>query len=467
MKSGANFFADILGALAERAALYVMSTRQHFGARRNKLKLLFIALCAACTLAVGQGSGSSPNPTPQVQTQTAGAYAWSIDSVISKIAQKVTSKLTELENNSKLQGWGKLITAFFLIAMLVWTSLKTMASGKGIGELVGEWVPIFISFGIVTMFLERSAANLIVSTMDGIGAAIGGANMSTLDAAIRTGAEPIFKAIAAVVNQPRATSGTNVIGDGGIMGFVGTMAASAASWVMGAIAKVLTAFLLVLAGAIMVGHIIMGFISIRLVLALAPVMVPFLMFKPMSWLFDGWLKFLLGACMLKIVVAFLLNVVAGLLSGMSEFALELYNESWKVSAAETLHVDILMLGMTLVFAALATLLLMQAPGLATGLLSGSAGGVGFSGLKGVTQGVGSRVSSGTASGVGAGAGSSVAQGARNGMSWMQGRADAKAGRAPSNSYRDPRAKAAYVSAYKNNAKPPPPPAPGTPSPGTP
>lgn len=466
MIGGANPFADMLGALAERVAMYAVIVREHFGTRRNKAKLVFIAVCAACTLAVGQGTGGT-NTTPQVQTQTPSSYGWSIDSVISKMADKVTTKLTELENNSKLQGTGKLITAFFLIAMLVWTSVKTMASGRGIGELVGEWVPIFISFGIVTMFLEKSAGNLIVSTMDAIGSAIGGANMSTLDSAIRTGAEPIFKAIAAVVNQPRATSGTNVIGEGGVLGFVGTMAASAASWVMGAIAKVLTAFLLVLAGVIMIAHIIMGFISIRLVLALAPVMVPFLMFKPMSWLFDGWLKFLLGACMLKIVVAFLLNVAAGLLSGMSEFALQLYNESWQVSASETLQVDILLLGMTLIFAALATLLLHQAPAIAAGLLSGSAGQAGFSGLRGITQGVGARVGSGAVSGAGAGAASSAAQGARNGLSARAGRLDAMAGRAPSTAYRDQRSQAAYKTAYRQHAKPPPPAAPTPGAPATP
>ena len=453
MRSDAKFFAYLLGALAERVTRHVLSTRDHFATRRNKLKLVFIALCVGCTLAISQ---SPPPAAPK--TNTAADYDFSKDSVIKDISNAVSTKLKELQNNTKLESAGKLISAFFLIAMLIWTSLKTMAGAKGIGELIGEWIPIFISFGIVTLFLDKSGAYYIVDTMDNIGAAIGGANMATLESAIRTGAEPIFTSIAAVLNQPRATAGTNAVLGGGLAGFLGDVTASAASWVMGVIAKLLTALVLVAAGVVMIGHIIMGFISVALVLALAPVMVPFLMFRPLSWLFDGWLKFLLGACMLKVVVAFLLMVVAALLSEMSKIATKQYIESFKVTATETLHVDILMLGMTLVFALLGMLLLMQAPGIATGLLSGSAGSIGFSGVKGVTQGVAGRVSSNATTGVAAGAGAAGGQVLRNTMSKAAGYLDGKAGRAQSLAYRDPKAAAAYKVAYRN-AKPPPPPAP--------
>lgn len=115
------------------------------------------------------------------------------------------------------------------------------------------------------------------------------------------------------------------------------------------------------------------------------------MFRPMSWLFDSWLKFLLGACMLKIVTAFLLKVAAGLLTGMSALALQHYTEARGASPWETVFADMVLLGMMLIFALLAMLLLMQAPGIATGLLSGSAGSTGFSGIKGLTQSPGGRV----------------------------------------------------------------------------
>lgn len=387
--TGRDVFANILGVVAEWVTTIALRMREQLAKRKNIGRGTLVVLAAACSFAFSQGV-----PTPQATTSTSSSYSFDRDKILGDISNAVTSKLTELKNNSQLQGFGTTTTAFFLVAMLVWTSVRTMATGKGFGELIGEWVPVFVSFGIVNLFLNRGAADLIVSTMDSIGAAIGGANMSTLDAAIKAGADPIFRAIAAVIEQPRVTEAANT-GEG-VLGTLAWMAASAGSLIMAIGAKIVTAFLLVLAGVVMVANIIMGFISVQLVLALAPVMVPFLMFKPLSWLFDSWLKFLLGACMLKIVVAVLLNVAGGLLSGMSELAVRYFNDAKGGAATETFATDVLLLGLMLVFALLATLLLTQAPAIASGLLSGSAGSVGFRGLGGVSGGVANRVGAHTA-----------------------------------------------------------------------
>lgn len=454
MSAGAAFegryvVAHVLGSIAEWLTAFVFAKREQLARRKNIARAALVVLAAACTITFGQSS-----PTPQSTTSTSSTYSFNRDQILANISNAVTSKLTELRNNTKLQGFGTTITAFFLVALLVWTSVKTMATGKGFGELIGEWVPVFVAFGIVNLFLDRGAADMIVSTMDMIGAAIGGANMSTLDAAIKAGADPIFRAISAVIDQPRVTSAAD--NGSSILGVLSTLGASIGSVIMTVVAKTATAFLLVLAGVVMAAHIIMGFISVQLVLALAPVMVPFLMFRPLSWLFDSWLKFLLGACMLKIVVAFLLNMVGGLLSVMSDLATKYYNEAKGAAAIETLSTDVLLLGLMLVFALLGTLLLSTAPSIATGLLSGSAGAVGFGGLRGVSGGLANRVGAGGAGSAGVGAGSAVGQRFRNWRSANAGKSDAAAGRLPSLAYRDPRAKASYATAYRDNSKPKPP-----------
>jgi hypothetical protein len=444
--------AQVLGSIAERVCTYALALGQRVAQGRARARAVFILLCVGCVMALGAASPSPP--ASATQTATADSYAFTADSLIDKISDKVTNTLENLKKNADLRNFGNVITAFLLGALLVWSSVKTMATGRGLGELIGEWVPIFVAFGIVNLFLDRDASDLIVRTMDAIGTKIGGADMSSLKSAIRAGAEPIFKAIAAVVSQPRATEGTNVIGDGGLLGWLGTLAASGASWVMGAIAKVAAAFCLVLAGCFMVAQIIMGFVSVELVLALAPVMVPFLMFRPLEFLFSGWLKFLLGACMLKIVLAFLLSVAAGLLAGMTELAQQMYRDSWQVTAMETLYTDILLLGMMLVFAVLATLLVAQAPKIAEGLLSGAAGSAGFGGLKAVTHGAAGHASGAAgkaATGLAGGVAGAFAQGTRNYLGRTAGRSDALAGKKPSLAYRDGRAKAAYATAYRKHS----------------
>lgn len=445
--------AQILGAMAGSACAYVLALWHRLQQRRNKLRAAFILLCLACTFAVGQGQvgQTAPRaPVAPIKLKT----PLNVDDVIAEIGRTVTQNLDALRDNSQLHEFGTLVTAFFLAALLVWTSVKTMASGRGVPDLVGEWVPIFVSLGMVRLFLDRSAGNLIVSTMDGIASAIGGDNMSSLDAAIRAGAQPIFKAISAVIDQPRVVSSTTSTGHWYEGGWVAALVASGASVLMGIITKLAAGFCLLLAGVGMVANIVMAFISIQLVLALAPVMVPFLMFKPMEWMFNSWLKFLLGACMLKIVLAFLVNVVAALLSGMSDLATRVSTEA-NLTPLAALQVDILLLGMMMVFSLLATVLMAQAPKIADGLLSGSASGAGFSGIKAVTGGAagGFVGAAGRASGAAASRmGGAVAQRIRNTTSAQAGAKDGKAGVLPSLKYRDPKAKAAYDEAYRDNRR---------------
>jgi type IV secretion system protein TrbL len=412
-------FPSLAGSLAEYATNVLL--RAGRWCRSHKFKGVLLVLAVACSFA-GAQSGSSSGPPP-VSSYGCGSDFSTPDTTVCLIASTVQSSLNTLTNNAKLQAYGNYLTGFFLISMLVWGAVKTLAASRGIGELLGEWVPVFVSFGIVYIFLNRDVGSEIVATMDGIASAIGGANMSTLQGAITTGAQPIFSAISNILETP-ASQIEIPTGWAGALTYLAMIGSSIVSILMGAIMKLIACLALVIVGVIMASHIIMGFMSIQLALALAPVMVPFLMFRPASWLFDGWLKFLLGACMLKIVVAFLLVMIGGLMSGMFQLSVNIKNDVANLTPAQSLQVDILMFGMMMVFAILAALLMHQAPAIASGLLSGNAGSVGFGGIKPLTQSMGNRVLGGNGGGpvraVGAVAGA-TARGARYGGAYALGR----------------------------------------------
>ncbi len=381
-----HLFAEASGLLAERLALAVLNLRaRYFGLglyRRIRAAMLLVAVLVS-TIAY---SVQPPPPVPGAPTATVNQYPFTPEQITARLSSSVGTELDRLKANTQLRSFGETATAFFLIALLSWSA---MAGGRGVGELIGDWVPIFVSFGVVFLFLDKTAGEIIERTMNAIGASIAGTSISTLDSALRAGMLPIFKAIAAIVDMPRVTATGNA-GDSIFNGVVVTFLASAGSMVMAALAKVVTALLLVLAGVVMAAHIIMGFVSVTLVLALAPVMVPFLMFRPLSWIFESWLKFLLGACMLKIVAIFLLNVAAGLLTGVTEIATFAAQEARGALAVESFFVDILLYGVLVAFATLSALLMSQAPGIASGLLSGGTGSIGFGGAKSVTQGTGGK-----------------------------------------------------------------------------
>jgi hypothetical protein len=318
---------------------------------------------------------------------------------------------------------------------MTWAGIKMMATGRGVAELIGEWVPIWVSFGVVYLLINKDAAALIQSTMDSVSAALGGPQ--NLNDALSRGADPMFKAMVSVVELPRTSefSWTDWSGN----------AAAIVSLLYGMAARIVALFFLLIATVVMMAHVVMSQVSVALALAMAPLMVPFLMFRPLSFIFDGWLRFLLTACMLKITASFILMMVGGLLANLTTTAAAIAQEMQGAAAADKFATDLLMFGMLILFALMAALLMAQAPGMAHGLLSGS-GAQGFGGLSSLAR-------QGTGAGAFQGGTSGVAGGARNFGAWMRGRAHGNQQNAEKDlRYRPPAAQAAYARGYRSGQK---------------
>lgn len=429
--TGKQMFGYWAGYLAEWVVEWVVDKRRRIARPRNVF--LFLVVLVAFT-----SSFVDAQSTPAAPAASAGAnYSLSIADIVPKVSAAVDAALNQLGGGA-LNAIGTTISAFFLIALMVWTGVKTMATGKGFGELIGEWVPIWISFAFVYAFLDRAAGNSIEALMGTIGTAIGGAPMNNLSSAIDVVSRPIFSAIAAVSESPLITKASFFEPTT----WVPILGAALGSF----ITKIITIVLLTMGGVIGMGTVIMSFISVKLVLFMAPVMVPFIMFKPMSWVFDSWLRFLLGACMMKIVLAFMLTAAASILGAMTTLQAQLTAEAANAIASEQAVVDMLMHAMMMIFALLSTLLLTQVPGIATGLLSGSAGGTGFGGMKGLTQSAGSRVVNAPPHG----AANKGIENVSGKLAEMKGRGDARAGRAQDMAYREGAAKQGYARGYQKN-----------------
>jgi hypothetical protein len=195
----------------------------------------------------------------------------------------------------------------------------------------------------------------------------------------------------------------------------------------------------------------MSFISLKLVLFLAPVMVPFVMFKPMAWLFDSWLKFLLGACMMKIVLAFMLRAAEAILGAMALVQTQMAAAAANAAPGEAMIADLFVHSMMMIFALLSTLLLLQVPSIATGLISGGAGSTGFSGIKGLTQSPSGRITSASLQGAAA-AGGNTARAIGNGVvgGWS-GHKDARGLKGMNTGSRTGVRKAAYEASFNRTA----------------
>jgi len=302
-----------------------------------------------------------------------------LSQLLASTADAAQQGVESLRDNPRLASVGSLLSGFFLVLLLVWSAIKCMAAGRGLGELLADWVPVLVSFAVVYLILERSAADLLVQFMDSLAAAIGGQDLSSLRNALAMCVRPVLAAAVQVLDMPSMASGSL---EG--QGWLGASVAGATHWVAGTLARTAVALLMVVASSVMALHVMIGFVAVQLVLTLAPVMVPFLMFPPAAWLFEAWLRFLLGACLLKVVMAFLLTVTARILATLEQ-QVQSARAQVPLPGAEAPVSDLLLYLSMVLVALVATLLVAQALPIATGLVSGSAGSAGFRGLNGGTR----------------------------------------------------------------------------------
>ncbi len=186
---------------------------------------------------------------------------------------------------------------------------------------------------------------------------------------------------------------------------------------------------LVIAVVMMIAMIGIGAGLQAIAIAFAPVMVPFLVLRPTSFIFDGWLKFLISTSLYKVVVAVVLALSIGWVKNLTNLV---NDDALKQAASADGAGVVLLTGLTVAvsIAAIAVALLYMAqhiPTIASGLLSGgghftinslatkSAKGMGLaaSGAGNALSGLGSKIGSqGQASGMRGAVGGAMVGGGR-------------------------------------------------------
>ena len=334
-----------------------------------------------------------PSLSPELRAKVVGVGA------------AIQAKLDSLVAKNPLKDLGLQILALGLGIQLAWTGVKTMMSGKGLSELLGEWIPIMISAGIILAFIapDPNYPNMnpllgIDKMMDYVASAISSAagagnselKVDTVPNIVQTAFNITFSAIGDLSTIRGQTGSIDITGllQGIVIG------------IMNALAILISIVLVIGAMCAYMANAIMSIISIKLILALTPVMVPFLIFPPTTWIFDSWIRFFLGAGMLKIVGAFMLGLTSGMFDTLNTLSKQI-NVDAKSSNLDAMGADLVLFGAMIFVSLLAGLLMTQVPGIAGGLL-GSAGGAGFKGWSAIERSAGGRALKGTGKAAGEG-----------------------------------------------------------------
>ncbi len=126
--------------------------------------------------------------------------------------------------------------------------------------------------------------------------------------------------------------------------------------------------------------ILMADVLVAIGLTLGPIMIPFYLMPVLSFLFDGWLRFMITAGFFKLVATIMLALTYNLVKELEGVSIAINQSASGVSVAavaasvDTWTGDLASLSLALVIAVISMLMMWQVPSIAAALTQGSAGG---------------------------------------------------------------------------------------------
>lgn len=114
----------------------------------------------------------------------------------------------------------------------------------------------------------------------------------------------------------------------------------------------------------------LGDILVFIGLGIGPILIPWLLWDAAAFLFDGWLRFMISAGLIKVVSAAMLKLTEGVLAGLTE-ATKTVGESLLTDAG----IDVLASVLMVLFAVFVGVLMWLVPQIANGLVRGGIGGI--------------------------------------------------------------------------------------------
>ncbi|WP_244221200.1 type IV secretion system protein [Paraburkholderia aromaticivorans] len=306
--------------------------------------------------------------------QSSGSTGVSISAAASEFVSQVTTALNQLEStiqsnlcslSGTLSADGTELEWALFSVMFVWTAITGMLKGESLGEVFAQIITQILMLGIVMACLNSSSQNALTQTFSTISSQFGaGTNLSG-------GFKSFFTAISSLWSSADASStssgssGSNwfsslfhTIGDFDL----GSILAGLAIVIL----KLATTVIMAGAAALWAGNYILSQMKVYIGLAVAPVMVPWLLMPYTTFLFDGWLKYMIGAGMMQIVGAIMIKMTDVLMTTMTTVA------QGATATNVILYVVLIVLALVIAY------MMSEINGIAMGLLGGgSRVGMGF------------------------------------------------------------------------------------------
>jgi len=309
-------------------------------------------LCASASVQAAQDAAAAATAV----TQLRDIFQYITDAIDSFAA-----------GNADLVAVGKRTAVTLFGMLLVWGLVKSWILGKGMVQLLPEFIQPLVIFGMAFWSIDHLGPTVRSSVE-----ALGQVFSSTL---FQSGGPPTESDI---LDRLAAASFEIVTASPSDSGSWVNVPSLVAHEVVGFLYRLVAAVVLMLAGVIAAGVMMIAKVQTALAILFAPVMIPWAMWQPSTFLFNAWLNFLIGGAMQGVMAL----AVASLSSQMIDKV---------VVVARSMGVNDGMSFVTccvlLLMALLIAFLFLKVPSLASGLVGGAAT-TPMDGWRAMTHGIG-------------------------------------------------------------------------------
>lgn len=322
-------------------------------------KALVLLGSFACALAFAQLPNEVPDataysasvattPVTEEQAKSFGAQALQ---AFKSVVTLANNAINSIRGNTAVKAYGERLTIMLTGIVIVWGIIKNIALKQSLPQLVGDLVfPLVIAAFVIGAGIGK-LPEVVDSSIAAISGIFGAGGADGMEIGI---ASNLLKSATLIWNASSPSQS-----EGSIFG----VALSAFAMLLLRIGIIL---LIVVAAGLAVAAILVAKFQMALAIALAPLLIPWLVFKPTEFLFSGWLNFFLKAGFGIVGVFAVSSVVIAGSKGMANLIENVPPDS----AAVVTYLA--MGGMAIIL----TYLMLKAADIGEGIISGGATGIG-------------------------------------------------------------------------------------------
>ena len=276
-----------------------------------------------------------------------------------KVVVLANKAIDSIRSDKGLAKYGERLTLSLTGIVIIWSFLKNLLLKQSFQQLFGDLIfPIVIASFVLGPGLQK-LPSVIESTTTAIASSFSPGYSS----------DSFEKKIAGSMITS-ALKIWNADNGSGIGAFIGAPLVTIVQFLL----RMVVILLIMVCAALAVAALLIAKFQIALAIGLAPLLIPWLVFKPTEFLFSGWLSFLLKAGFGLVGVLAVGAVVSDGAAAMSTMI------STMPTSDEGAMTYAVMAGMSIIFA----FLMLKASDIGSGVISGSATGIG--GISAVAKG---------------------------------------------------------------------------------